>query len=67
MDKESEVPIPEEFQKKVIALIDECCSMECTDFISSCLSEKRSELYRKRNKESSPAKGMMDVSNYPED
>ena len=40
------VKIPEDFQKSVDSLINGCDSMHCLDYISSCVSEKRSELMK---------------------
>lgn len=45
-NEDNGVKIPEEFQKSVDSIVGECDSMHCLDYISSCVSEKRSELMK---------------------
>lgn len=53
--------IPEELQQEAITLVDKCKTMACVDYISSLLSEKRSEMYKKENEKLSKGKGKVPV------
>lgn len=46
--------IPEELQQEAITLVDKCNTMACVDYISSLLSEKRSEIYKKEEAKKNP-------------
>lgn len=43
-DSDDGVTIPEEFQKKVHALINECDNKECLSFVRECVYRKEDEI-----------------------
>lgn len=53
-ESKSSVHIPEDFQKQASSLIEQCDSLHCVEFISSLLSEKRTELYNMKDKGEEP-------------
>lgn len=55
-DSTEEVPIPEEFQRKVKALIAECDNKDCLSFIRTCVYEKEEDLRKAEMKKESKGK-----------
>lgn len=46
---DSSVKIPEQFQKDVYRLIEQCNNVEQVEFICTCAGQKRTEIYEKEN------------------
>jgi len=41
---DSDVKVPESFQKAAYALLGQCSSPQCLDYLMSCCSDKRQEM-----------------------
>jgi len=57
-EKKSEVPIPEEFQMKVMELLEECSSKEELSFIRDSINRKEDEVRKEemsKNKVKNPS------------